>query len=357
MKPSRRDFNRLTVAGFTGAFGGLADAQTAPPNRSLIHGVQFGIQPFCYHDLAMTPQNRPELLRRIVQNGFGLVELHATWCEPRFNGPGLSDQAAREELREWRLKPPASYYEAIRKEFNDQGVTIFGYWTGINESYTDGEIHATFEAAKHLGCRGVTGSQGLAMSAKLIPYMKEHGIFMGLHNHDNLSDPDALSNEASFVKGLAMSPDFRATLDMRHFVAGNGDCVGFLERHHERVSSVHVGDRRRNNGRSTPFGEGDSPIIEVLRLISDNRWPIVALLEFEHGTLRKEVEEVQLMFDSLQTSVGISAETPHNEYKNLPLLGAIALAAVTLAAQSVPKESYDFTLLASRAGGSRFAAR
>ena len=120
---------------------------------------------------------------------------------------------------------------------------------------------------------------------------------MGLHNHDNLSDPDALSNEANFVKGLALSPEFTATLDLRHFTAGNGDALGFLERHHERVFSVHIGDRRKNNGRSTPFGEGDSPIIEVLRLIRDNKWPIVALLEFEHGTLRREVEEVQLMFD------------------------------------------------------------
>jgi len=120
---------------------------------------------------------------------------------------------------------------------------------------------------------------------------------MGLHNHDNLSDPDAISNEASFDKGLALSPNFKATLDVRHFTAGNGDCVGFLERHHGRVSSVHVGDRRKNNGRSTPFGEGDAPIIQVLRLIRDNQWPIIALLEFEHGTLRTGTEEVQLMFD------------------------------------------------------------
>jgi hypothetical protein len=63
------------------------------------------------------------------------------------------------------------------------------------------------------------------------------------------------------------------------------------------MASLHLGDRRRNNGRSTPFGEGDAPIIEILRMVRDNRWPIVALLEFEHGTLRTEVEEVQLMFD------------------------------------------------------------
>jgi sugar phosphate isomerase/epimerase len=128
-------------------------------------------------------------------------------------------------------------------------------------------------------------------------------MFAGLHNHDNLSDPDAFSTEASIEKGLAYSNDFKATLDVRHFTAGNGDCMGFLERHHQRVSGVHLGDRRKNNGRSTPFGEGDAPIIEILRLIRDNQWPIVALLEFEHGTLRTDVDEVRLMVDYCKRAI------------------------------------------------------
>ncbi|HEX2461666.1 MAG TPA: hypothetical protein VHJ58_16095, partial [Vicinamibacterales bacterium] len=80
-------------------------------------------------------------------------------------------------------------------------------------------------------------------------------------------------------------------------------CLEFLARHHARISSVHLGDRKRNNGRSTPFGEGDTPIIQVLRMIRDNAWPIVVLLEFEHGTLRTGVDEVQLMFDYCKRAV------------------------------------------------------
>ena len=128
-------------------------------------------------------------------------------------------------------------------------------------------------------------------------------MFVGLHNHDNLSDPDAYSSEASMVKGLSMSPDFKMMLDTRHFTAADGDCVGFLERHHDRMVGMHVGDRKKHNGRSAPFGEGDAPIIELLRIVRDNRWPIVALLEFEHGTLRPEVEEVDLMFDYCKRAV------------------------------------------------------
>jgi sugar phosphate isomerase/epimerase len=270
-------------------------------NRSFIGGVQFGLQPFCYHDLPMTPDNRGTLIKRLVQNGFGMVELHATWVEPRFSGSSAAD--AREQLRGWRLSHPVDHYRNVKKEFDDAGIAIYSYYVNINESYTDVEVDAMFDGAKLLGASGCVGSQGLEVSKRLARFPARHGMFLGIHNHANLSDPDAFNTEESFVKGLAFSPEVKATLDTRHFTAANGDCLAFLQRHHERMSSVHLGDRRRNNGRSTPFGEGDAPIIEVLRMIRDNRWPIVALLEFEHGTLRPQVEEVQLMFDYCKRAV------------------------------------------------------
>ncbi len=294
MNLTRRDFGKIALAGIPG----LALAQSAAkPNRSLIHGVQFGLQPFCYHDLAMNRENRAILIQRLVENGLGMVELHAVWYEPSFASGGVSADEARDKLRNWRLNPPAGYFRDIKKEFDDKGITICTVYINVGDSFTDPEIDAVFEGAKAIGAKGIVGSYGLAVAHRLAAFPGKHGMYASLHNHDNLSDPDAFSNEASIVKGLAYSPDFTATLDVRHFTAGNGDCVGFLERHHQRVSAVHLGDRRKNNGRSTPFGEGDAPIIEILRLIRDNQWPITALLEFEHGTLRPGVEEVQLMLD------------------------------------------------------------
>jgi len=300
MDLTRRDFGKLALAGGS-SLAGIAPApfeqSATAPNRSHIHGVQFGLQPFCYHDLPMTRENRPTLITRLVQNGMGMVELHATWVEPRFNAPGVSASDAREKLRQWRVTASPDYYRSIRREFDDAGIAIFTYYVNMNETFTDAEIDATFAGAKILGAKGCIGSQGLKVSQRLAAFPGKHGMFLGLHNHDNLSDPDALNTEASFDKGLAFSPNVKATLDVRHFTAANGDCLGFIERHHDRMSSVHLGDRRKNNGRSTPFGEGDAPIIQILRLIRDNPWPIVVLLEFEHGTLRTQVDEVQLMFD------------------------------------------------------------
>ena len=247
----------------------------------------------------MTRENRPTLIKRLVQNGMGMVELHATWVEPRFNAPGVTDEAAREQLREWRLNPPAGYYRDIKQEFDTAGITIFTYY--VND---ERQLHRRARSTRRsrppevLGAKGCVGSQGLRVSKRLSAFPGKHGMFLGLHNHDNLSDPDALNTEASFLTGLAFSPDVKATLDVRHFTAGEWRLPGIprtAPRDGPPASISAIAGR--HNGRSTPFGEGDAPIIELLRMIRDNQWPIVVLLEFEHGTLRTQVDEVQLMFD------------------------------------------------------------
>ena len=298
----RREFTKLALGSLSAAAllspprARSADGKL-PPGVSVIGGVTFGLQPFSYHDLPYNENNRRILIERMVQNRLGLVELHTPWFEPNFTEQTPDPKAARERLRDWRLKAPADHYRKVKAEFDAAGIRIGTIWVNFADT-TDEEIDATYRAALLLGCKGVIGSYGIAAAAKLVKFQDRYDtLYTGLHNHDNLSDPDAFSNEASFVKGFALSPKFKATLDVRHFTAGDGDCVDFLRKYHDRTSAVHLGDRRRHNGRSAPFGQGDAPIIEVLQLIRDNKWPIDALLEFEHGTLRSGVDEVQLMYD------------------------------------------------------------
>ena len=102
---------------------------------------------------------------------------------------------------------------------------------------------------------------------------------MAMHNHNNLVDPDQFATPASFQKALDMSEYFKVTLDIGHFTAGNNDAVDFISKHHDRIVNIHVRDRKRNNGRNMPFGQGDTPIKEVLQLIRDNRYPIRCYIE------------------------------------------------------------------------------
>jgi len=144
---TRREFGLVALVGLPVLSSSVELRAQAGTNRSFINGVQFGLQPFCYHDLPMTPENRGTLIRRLVQNGFGMVELHATWVEPRFNNPGVSASDARDELRSWRLGTPVEHYRSIKKEFEAAGIVIFTYYVNINDTFTDAEVDAVFDVA------------------------------------------------------------------------------------------------------------------------------------------------------------------------------------------------------------------
>ena len=118
-----------------------------------------------------------------------------------------------------------------------------------------------------------------------------------MHNHNNLVDPDQFATPQSFETALAMSEYFQVTLDIGHFTAGNNDPVAFIEKWHHRIVNIHVRDRKRDNGPNRPFGKGDTPIAEVLRLIKANKYPIRCYLEYEYGSFRSSVEEVKACLD------------------------------------------------------------
>ena len=125
-------------------------------------------------------------------------------------------------------------------------------------------------------------------------------MFVAMHNHNNLADPDQFATPASFETALAMSPLFNVTLDIGHFTAGNNDAVAFIRQHHDRIINIHVRDRKRNNGPNRPFGQGDTPIADVLRLIRDNRYPIRCYLEYEYGSFRLVARRSQDLLRVLQ---------------------------------------------------------
>jgi sugar phosphate isomerase/epimerase len=83
-------------------------------------------------------------------------------------------------------------------------------------------------------------------------------------------------------KLLAMSKQFVINLDIGHFTAGDNDAAVFLKKHHERITHIHIKDRKRNGGPNVALGRGDTPIKECLTLIRDNKWPIYGIIEREY---------------------------------------------------------------------------
>jgi len=68
---------------------------------------------------------------------------------------------------------------------------------------------------------------------------------------------------------------FVINLDIGHYTAGNNDAAAFLRKHHDRITHIHIKDRKRNQGPNVQLGTGDTPIKECLTLIRDNRYPVI----------------------------------------------------------------------------------
>ena len=72
--------------------------------------------------------------------------------------------------------------------------------------------------------------------------------------------------------------------DMGHYVAAGHDPIELLKGKHQHILSMHTKDRKSkaNGGENVVWGEGDTPIVEALQLIRDNKYKFPATIELEY---------------------------------------------------------------------------
>ena len=305
---SRRTISRRTFCKAAAAAPFLLQSGGARQSGETVAGLHFGVETFSYHDAppAGDPQLVPTIIRNMREDGIRECEIMSGHIEPWASvatgwwvqsrrAPGY--QEMRDAARHWRLTVPMDYYVRIRRQFEDAGLRIYYYNINFNETFTDDERDRSFEAARALGAEAISSSTVLSEAARLVPFVARHRYVVAMHNHNNLVDPDQFATPESFEKALAMSDLFRVTLDCGHFVAGNNDPVAFIRKHHDRITNIHIRDRKRDNGPNRPFGQGDTPIREILTTIRDNNYDIRCYIEYEYGSFRPSVEEVKTCFE------------------------------------------------------------
>jgi len=79
--------------------------------------------------------------------------------------------------------------------------------------------------------------------------------------------------------------------------------VAFLKKHHDRITHLHIKDRKRDQGPNVQLGTGDTPIRECLTLIRDSKWPIYALLEREFRGPGSPVDETKWQMDYVRKAL------------------------------------------------------
>jgi sugar phosphate isomerase/epimerase len=293
---SRRDFVKMTVASIP-----LSTALGATIN-SVVNGVRLGAITYSFRELPRTPGAGDAvdvMIKACTECGIGEIELFSPQLEPAppNTGSGKPDpaveRAARQALRQWRLETSEEPFKAARKKFENAGISIFAYTVNFKDDYTDDEIDKSFEQAKGLGVNVIASSTQLSFAKRLVPFAEKYKINVAMHGHSNVKDPNEFSTPESFSKALVMSKYFKINLDIGHFTAANFDAVQYIRENHDRITHLHVKDRKKNDGANMPWGEGDTPIKEVLILLKEKKYPIRAFVEYEHRGAGTPVEEVK----------------------------------------------------------------
>ncbi|MBI4560254.1 MAG: sugar phosphate isomerase/epimerase [Candidatus Hydrogenedentes bacterium] len=229
-------------------------------------GVQIGAITYSFRSM---PSRAEDLLGYLVTCSLSNVELMGDAAEAY----------AKKHTPATGVDGPMDGYEALGKLYKDAGVGIHIVKFGDigDEKMSDKQIDYYFRAARAAGAKGITRELSADAAKRLGPMADKHEIIIAFHNHTRIK-PDTYDGDIlSFGKYLGIN------LDIGHYLAGTGESpIPLIEKHHDRILSLHLKDRKKNNGDNLPWGQGETPIAEVLRLIQKNKYPIYPDIELEY---------------------------------------------------------------------------
>jgi sugar phosphate isomerase/epimerase len=273
---TRRELTTAFAAGL--AAGAARRAFAAPKTKA--SSVVFGVQSYSFRDRSLD-----EAIEAMTKIGLKVCELWQGHVEPR--------DVKREELREWRVKTPLDEWKKVGAKFRKAGITLCAYNYSFKDHFSDEEIARGFEMVKAMGCKAITASANQNVVARVAPLAKKHKIKVAMHNHSKL-DPNEFAAPEDFEKAMTgKDREFIAVnLDIGHFTAANFNPVDYLKQNHKRIVTLHIKDRKKDQGPNLPFGEGDTPIKDVLLAVRDMKLKIPANIEYEYKGA-DTVEEVR----------------------------------------------------------------
>lgn len=251
---------------------GKAGAGAARPGvrrkATRLNGVRIGLQGWSFRDRTLD-----EAIEATKQTGLGAWELGFNHLEPA----GVT----RESLRQWRESVPLEEFRSVRRKFDAAGIAITGYSYPFRKDYTEQEMARGFEMTRALGVDVLTTTTNVSLAARLDGYAKKEKIRVGLHNH-SLLRADEVATPDDFAAAMQGASEYMGiNLDVGHFCAAGFDPVGFIQKHPRRIWSLHLKDRKKNQGADCPFGEGDTPVREILLLLKKDKLDIPAMIEWE----------------------------------------------------------------------------
>ena len=298
---SRRRFLGTTASAAALAaipFGSsFAIGKSSKKPNSKVNGVQLGLTTYSYRNIS---HSLDEVLQYVLISGINTLEMRGVLEEglgipqgpPRpAAGATLSDAEKAErakamaELKEvqrkWRLSLPIQKYIDIRKKYNAAGVDIH-IAKFVPSTWSDEEIDYAYNAAKALGAYGITDEFTDAAAQRLGKFAEKHNSLAIFHTHGQFGQPGF-----DIDKYLGYSKANRLNLDIGHYWGSTGlHPNNIIEKYHHLITDIHVkdktGPKNAQPNVNRPFGQGDTPIADVLLLLKKEKWPINVDLELEY---------------------------------------------------------------------------
>ena len=280
---TRREF----TAGLAAAAAGLAARAAAEgkPQPSVFGGIQVGVQSYTFRAFDID-----RMIAAMTSVGLTSVELWNGHLDP--------------------TKATEADFKAVRSKLDAAGIKVSAYCANFPTDATDDHLERAFRGAGLLGTDVMTSSLEKPILDRVDERCRRYKVHLGLHNH-YLGDAWFTGDKAAnfegpddFLKALEGRSEYLAiNLDIGHFYAAGHDPVAFFRDHHRRIVSLHIKDRDRDAERTyRQFGEGKTPIVEVLKLARQVKFPYAANIEYEMDE-KDPTEGVRRSFDHIRRAL------------------------------------------------------
>lgn len=286
MTLTRRNFARVAAGVLS------AGSLFAKPN-SVFRGVRIGVITYSFREL---PGGAEATLGYCLECGISGVELMSEVAERYAGAPGPPrgrDTTPEERdaylraLSAWRLSAPLSKFRDFRRLYEDAGVSIYALHLPPTLEMSDAEYDYIWNVAETLAADHIT--MELPTNAQLLQRVAEYAakrkLRIAFHTHGR-------GGTSGFDEVLAASPYTALNFDVGHYVGVNGQSpVPVVEQYHKRIASLHLKDRKgpasapgRRGGPNMPWGQGETPLKEVLQLMQRKGYKFPATIEYEYRT-------------------------------------------------------------------------
>lgn len=329
MNLTRRQFGAL-------ALPALAAAAAPAKPHSNFGGVQIGAITYSFRSLPVE-----NTLQYCLDSGVSAVELMSNAAEtfagaplpvmrpmgpppgargpggpPPSGGPGRpggpgrfqatpeqieARKKAAAELSAWRTSASMDKFKEFRRIYNDAGVKIYCFKLPPTLEMPDAEYDYIWNVAETLGADHITMELPTndELLARVAAFAAKRKLAIAFHTHGQ-------GGASGFDKCLSASAYTMLNFDVGHYYGVNGESpLPIVEKYASRISSLHLKDRKAptpnpnggapTGGATVPWGEGGTPMKEILQFMkrSKSRFPASIELEYQVPEGSDAVAEVR----------------------------------------------------------------